>query len=83
MTEVLFYKMSAVVVVCFSIFMASLELWNHVRYRNQAHRWQWHATRVENRSSDILWLRDRFWMVFRLVTFLAMAVFVGYICVTR
>lgn len=83
MTQIIIYKIMAVAIAGFGIFWYGSELRNHVRYRDQPHRWQWRSSRVENRSSDILWLRDRFWMVFRLATFLAMAVGVGYICVTR
>lgn len=78
MTQIIFFKIMAVVVASLGVFWTIDELVRHVRFKDQPHRWQWRATPIENRTADIIWLNDRRWMVFRLVGALGMMAYVVF-----
>lgn len=83
MTQIILLKIMASCVAAFAVFWTADELTQHIRYRDRPHRWQWRATPIENRTADILWISDRFWMVVRLVGALGMMGYIAYVCLTR
>lgn len=78
MTQALLLKMMLGGVAGLLLAMSLDELWRHIKYRRDVHRWQWRATMAENRSSDIMWLTDRFWMIVRLIVAVALASYVAH-----
>lgn len=78
MTILIFYEICLVALAFFALFWSGEELWRHTRYKNQPHRWHWHANKAENRSADILWLHDRFWIIIRFVGAVVGAGFVAH-----
>lgn len=59
-------QIMAVIAMTVAVIWTSGELVRHFRNRRIPHRWQWRASVIENRTADILWLRDRNWMIVKL-----------------
>lgn len=78
MTGDIMLKMMLATLAVTMIFLTIEELFRHTRTRRDQHRWQWRATMAEKRTSDIMWLRDRFWMIVRLIGATGMLAFVAH-----
>lgn len=83
MTEVVVVKIAMVLISGIMLFWAGEELFQHVRHRDRAIRWQWKTSHVENRTADTIWIRSLCWLTFQLVASLVLATVFGWIVVTR
>lgn len=83
MTEVIIYKMAAFAVAGVALFWTAEELYNHWKGFDGRHHWQWRETYTENRTADVMWLNDFFWILVRLIGSLGMLGVVIYFSVTR